>query len=270
MSHVEATALKTMLEPQADKTKEVEELKRISDQIVLAKWASAKRSTTQGKNVLRVMLGEKPQAPRSTGDATKSERIFPLEKTAPAPGTRAKAPPKKKVKKFDAPLGEKAILRAMKKAHTHNNGMAFGFIKDKEDLGLQLTMIESYILSTFCCDGMPLVSDMGSKKSELSKMKTWDDVSKTLIDIARQQLRQSTDAVSYCKAALAKGGNQNLEEKQIKALASNLSKAESDLAIREEAARLANDFSDQASQRLSKKRYVKSSTSFCGSEFCTF
>jgi hypothetical protein len=255
--------LKKMLEPQVDRKKEVEELKRIMDQIALAKFATTKRSTTQGKNVLRVMLGEKPQAPRTSGDS-KAERIFPAEKTAPPSGTRPKGPPKKKVKKFDPPIGEKAIRRAMKKAHDHNNGIAFGFIKDKEDLGLQLTMIESYILSTFCCEGMPLVSDMDSKKSELSGSKTWKDVSKTLIDIARQQLQHSTEVVTYCKAALAKGGSQNLEEKQIKALASNLSKAESDLVIREEAARLASDFAVEASQRLSKKRYVEHCMPFRG------
>ncbi len=248
--------MKTMLEPQVDRNKEVEELKRIMDQIALAKFASAKRSTTQGKNVLRVMLGEKPQAPRSNGDS-KPERLFPIEKTAPAPSARAKAPLKKKVKKFDAPLGEKAIFRAMKKAHTHNNGMAFGFIKDKSDLGLQLTMIEAYILSAFCCVGMPLVSDMEPKNSGLSRSKTWDGTAKTLVDIAKQQLQLSLDAVSYCQAALTKAGNQNLEEKQIEALASNLAKAESDLAVREEAARLSRDFSVKASERLSKKRYVK-------------
>eukprot|EP00531_Pseudo-nitzschia_arenysensis_P014188 CAMPEP_0116154538 /NCGR_PEP_ID=MMETSP0329-20121206/21833_1 /TAXON_ID=697910 /ORGANISM="Pseudo-nitzschia arenysensis, Strain B593" /LENGTH=649 /DNA_ID=CAMNT_0003651523 /DNA_START=1 /DNA_END=1951 /DNA_ORIENTATION=- len=245
LCHVEATSLKTMLEQQADKTKVIEELKRIMDQIALAKFASAKRSTTQGKNVLRVMLGEKPQAPRGNGDS-KPEKLFPIEKTAPAPIARAKAPPKKKVKKFDAPIGEKAIIRAMKKAHTHNNGMAFGFIKDKSDLGLQLTMIEAYILSTFCCEGMPLVLDMESIEDVGGSREG-------LGDIARQQLQLSTDAVSYCQAALTKAGNQNLEEKQIEALASNLAKAESDLAVREEAARLSRDFSVKPSERLSKK-----------------
>ena len=247
-----------MLEPQADKKKEVEELQRIMDQIALAKF-TAKRSTTQGKNVLRVMLGEKPLAPRNNGDAKseKTERMFPIEKTVPTANTRAKPPPKKKVKKFDAAVGEKAILRAMKKAHTHNNGMAFGFIQEKSELGLQLTMIETYILSTFCSEGMPLLFDTDSKKSGMSRSKTWEGISKTLIDIARHQLKMSTDGVSYCKAVLIKAGNQNLEEKQIEALAINLAKAESDLVVREEAARLARDFSEEASERLSKKRYVE-------------
>jgi hypothetical protein len=268
LCHIEATSLKTMLEQQVDRKKEVDELDRIMDQIALAKFATAKRSTTQGKNVLRVMLGEKPQAPRNNGDS-KSERIFPVEKTAPAPGaTKAKALPKKKLKKFDPPIGEKAIRRAMKKAHDYNNGIAFGFIKGKDDLGLQLTMIETYILSTFCCDGMPLVSDMDSKKSDLSGSRTWKDISKTLIDIARQQLQHSTEVVAYCKAALAKGGSQNLEEKQINALASNLSRAESDMAIREEAARLAGDFAVEAGQRLSKKWYVEPCISFRSYTIC--
>ena len=253
MCHVEATALKTMLKTQADKTKEVEELERITEQIALAKFATAKRSTTQGKNVLRVMLGEKPQAPRNNGDGKVVERLFPIEKTAPAPIARAKAPPKKKPKKFDAPLGEKAILKAIKKAHTHNNGMTFGFLQEKDDLGLQLTMIEAYILSAFCCEGMPLVSEIEFETAGLSKSKTWDAISKTIIDIAKQQLQLATDTVQYCKAAFVKGGNQNLERKQLEVLASNLSKAEADAAVREEAARLARDFSVEASQRLSKK-----------------
>ena len=244
--------MKTMFEPQEDKKKEVEELKRIMDQIALAKFATAKRSMTQGKNVLRVMLGEKPQVPRNDSIAN---RIFPVEKTVPVSGTRAKAHPKKKVKRNDPPLGEKAIRKAMKKAHDHNSGVAFGFLKDKEDLGLQLTMIESYILSTFCCEGMPLISDLESNKSELCDAKTWGDISKSLIDMARQQHQHAKDVVAYCKAALSKGANQNnLEVKQTKALAANLSKAESDLAVREEAARLAGDFATEPNERLSKKR----------------
>ena len=123
------------------------------DQIALAKFAVGKRSMTQGKNGLRVMVGGKPQVPRNDSVA---DKIFPVEKTVPAAGTcRTKAPPKTKVKKNNPPLGEKAIMKALKKAHDHNSGVAFVFIKDKEDLGLQLTMIESYILSTFCCEGMP-------------------------------------------------------------------------------------------------------------------
>mmetsp|Transcript_21082 Transcript_21082/g.58594 ORF Transcript_21082/g.58594 Transcript_21082/m.58594 type:complete len:2371 (-) Transcript_21082:379-7491(-) len=249
MSHAEAKALKAMLELQADKKKEVEELNRIMEQIALAKWAS-KRSMTQGKNVLRVMLGEKPQVPRNESN---QDKIFPAEKTAPVPGTRTRATAKKKVRRNDPPLGEKAITKALRKAHDHNSGMSFGFLKNKEDVGMQLTLIETYILSVFCCEGIPLSFDSDSKKSSLSKGKTWDDISKSLTDMARQQQQHAEDMVGICKAALAKGASQNLDEKQSEVLASNLSKAESDFATRIEAARLANDFNDRPSERLSKK-----------------
>ena len=199
------------------------------------------------------MLGENPQPPRND---SKIEKMFPVEKTAPAPGIRTKAPPKKKVKKLDAPLGEKAIRRAMKKALDYKKGVPFGFIKGNDDIGLQLTLIEIYILATLCDEGMPLVSGMNADKSHLGKSMTWDDISKSLIDTARLQLQQATDLVAHCKAALLKGGSQDFKEDFLKILASNVSKAESQLAIREEAARLANDFSKQPSERLSKKRYV--------------
>lgn len=258
MSHVEATSLKTMLEPQVDKKKEVDEMKNIMDQIALAKFASMKRSMTQGKNILRVMIGEKPQVPRSNNDTNESkpERMFPVERTVPPPSIKPKAPAKKKVKKLDPPLGERAIRRSMKKAYDHNNGVAFGFIKGKEELGLQLTMIETYILMTFSCEGMPLVADFENKQSELSASKSWEDISNTLCLIAREQMKETMDLLMLAKACLAKGQSQNFEEKQIKALAVNVSRAESGYAIAEEAARLANDFSQEPDQRLSKKRYV--------------
>ena len=47
-----------------------------------------------------VMLGEKPQAPRNNGDGKTIERLFPIEKNAPAPTARVKAPQKKKTKKL--------------------------------------------------------------------------------------------------------------------------------------------------------------------------
>ncbi|VEU34941.1 unnamed protein product [Pseudo-nitzschia multistriata] len=250
MSHMEAKALIKMLESQSDKKKEVEELNRITGQIALAKWACSKRSTTQGKNVLRVMLGEKPQVPRNE---TIQDKIFPAEKTVPIPGTRTKAPGKRKVKRNDPAIGERAIMKAMKKAHDHNSGKVFGFVKTNEDLGIQLTLIESYILSVFCCEGIPLNFDLDSKKSDLGISKTWEDISKSLVDLARQQQDHAKEVTVLCKAALSKGTSQNLEEKQIKMLAENLSRAESDFAVKEEAARLVNDFTHKPNERLSKK-----------------
>ena len=245
--------MKTMLESQADKKKELEEANRIMEQIALAKWAYAKRSTTQGKNVLRVMLGEKPQVPRNENSL---DKIFPVEKTVPGPDTRTKSLPKKKVKKNDPPLGEKAIMKGMKKAHDHQSGVAFGFFKAQEDMGIQLTLIECYILSVFCCEGIPLNFDLESKNSSLGGVKTWDDISKSLSDMARQQHLHAKDVVIYCRAALSKGINQNVDEKHSKILAANLSKAETDLAAKEEAARLTIDFTNKPCERLSKKRYV--------------
>lgn len=253
MSHAEVTALKTMLTPQPGKKKELEELDRILEQMGLAKWATAKKSMTQGKNVLRVMLGEKPQVPRNDSIA---DKIFPEEKTAPVPGNKPKAPVKKKPKKLDPPLGERAIRKAMKKAHDHNSGKPFGFMKDKDDLGIQLTMIESYILSVFCNEGMPLHFDADTISTDLGGSKTWFNIAESLSEMARQQFQNAKDAVAHCKAALQKGISQTLDDKQVKVLAENLAKAESDLAIREEAARLAADFVNKPSERLSKKWYV--------------
>jgi hypothetical protein len=254
-----------MLAPQEDKKKETEELSRIMNQIAHARQAS-KRATTQAKNILRVMLGEKPLAPRNqqSGDIMD---IFPPERkasTQPSTSTaagsaagssnKAKAAPKKKVKKNDPPLGEKAIVKAMKKAQDHHSGKDFTFLKDKDDLGLQLTMIETYILSAFCSEGMPLVSESKNSGGGSSVVtKEWKDVSGAIEVIARHQLQQSKEKITHCKQALTKGTNQKLDKEKIEALASNLSRAESDYANREEAARLAADFT-RPDDRLSKKR----------------
>ena len=114
MCHAEASALKMMLSSQNDNKKEIDEMKKISDQIVLARNAATK-ATTQAKNVLRVMLGEKPHPPRNQAGST--ENMFPLERkvpTAAVAGTKVKAVPKAKVKRHDPSLGERAIRRAMK------------------------------------------------------------------------------------------------------------------------------------------------------------
>ena len=244
-----------MLETVGNKQKEVEELKRIMDQIALARFATMKRSTTQGKNVLRVMLGDKPQVPRSNGDSSKPERLFPVEKTAPPPGeTKIKTLQKKpKSRKTDLTIGEKAIMKSIKKAHDHKNGEQFGFIKNKEDLGLQLTMIETYILMKFCSEGMPLVTDMSSKKGELANPKTWKDTATELTAMAKKQAKESEIAMSYCRQALSKGMSQNMEEQQTKKLASNVAKAEAAHELKKETLRQCKDFQREPDQRLAKK-----------------
>jgi hypothetical protein len=143
----------------------------------------------------------------------------------------------------------------MKKAQDHHSGKDFTFLKDKDDLGLQLTMIETYILSAFCSEGMPLVSESKNSGGGSSVVtKEWKDVSGAIEVIARHQLQQSKEKITHCKQALTKGTNQKLDKEKIEALASNLSRAESDYANREEAARLAADFTSGPDDRLSKKR----------------
>ena len=146
----------------------------------------------------------------------------------------------------------------MKKAHNLSTGNTFGTIKDNNDF-LKLTTIEAYILSTFCCEGMPLIFDSNNFGTSVGKCaKTWTEIANSLKDMARQQLQHAKDQVTYCNAAISKAASQkSAEDEQLKSLASNLSRAEADFLEKEEAARLAADFAVEPDDRLSKKRLVE-------------
>merc|ERR1711966_574611 len=145
----------------------------------------------------------------------------------------------------------------MKKAHDLKSETNFGSLKDNKDhLCLKLTMIEMYILSVFCSQGMPILvsesknSDNGSSKT---LTKSWNFIAGAIELISRQQIQLAKEQMMYSKAAMSKGSNQKFDEDKMKVLTEHLSKAEADYAEREEAARQAADFNTDPNERLAKK-----------------
>lgn len=245
----EATALIDMLSPQSDSQNEVDEMKKILSQIKLAK-KSTYTSMTQGKNVLRVMLGEKPVPPRNV-----LEPMFPAAPAVETSDDKANRAPTRDTKKNDPALGERALGRAMKKAQDKQDSGPVAFSSNDDDsLGLQLTMVEVYILSAFCMKSMPLMLP-GTKDSGMTRVPTWEGVLATLSIMAKDQLKNSLDALKTCKSALERARNEGFGPDAVAALASKVAKAESIQSLREEAASTVADYMlNHPTTSLAKKR----------------
>lgn len=246
----EAVALTAMLSTHSDKKTELDELKKIMSQIKLAKKSSS-CSMTQAKNILRVMIGEKPIPPRN-----QAESMFPA---MPAEEIdieeKAKSAAKRETKKNEPALGERALGRALKKAQDKQGTGPVAFTAKEEDsLGLQLTMVEVYILSAFCMESMPLVLS-STKVSGLSRKPTWVGILQTLHSMAKEQLRTSVDALNTCKAALDKARNEGFGLEAVATLASKVAKAEADHSSRDEAASTVADYLlNHPTSSMAKKR----------------
>jgi hypothetical protein len=245
----EAMALIDMVSSQADSQNEMEELKKILSQIKLAK-KSTYSSMTQGKNVLRVMVGEKPVPPRNH-----LETMFPAPPAVENRDDKANPPPKRDTKKNDPALGERALGRAMKKAQDKHDGMPLAFsTNDDESLGIQLTMVEVYILSALCMESMPLVLP-GTKDSGLSRAPTWEGVLEILHIMAKDQLKNSIETLKTCKSALERARNEGFGPEAVATLASKVAKAESMQSMRDEAASTVADYMlNHPATSLAKKR----------------
>jgi hypothetical protein len=246
----ETIALTEMFSAQDGKQNEVDDLKAILGQIKLAK-KSCYSNMTQGKNVLRVMIGEKPSPPRN-----QVESMFPVS-AVEENGGREKtiASERRETTKNDPSLGERALAKAIKKAQDKQGGGPLAFSpKVVESLGLQLTMIEVYILSAFILQPMPFVPP-GTKENGLSNAPAWEGVLDTLHAMAKEQLQNAVDALKVCKAALDKARKEGFGPEAVATLASKVAKAESCYSMRDEAGSTVADYLlNHPTSALAKKR----------------
>ena len=251
LAYEEAVALKKMFSVEE---KLSSEMMKIADQIALAKM-SLKTAAVPGKNILRVMLGLEPIKERN-----QSEALFPTEASLKEETKQSKQQNKKEpVRRDDGALGERAIIRALKKALDKNNSSPCLFEpKDDPTVGLQLTMIETLILFTFCSEGLPPIKDTASSTN--ATQLTWDEVASVLEIAAKDYYHISVGKLTKYRSLLEKAQSQ--EDVQVKKdAAKKVADAECDVSMKEEAAKLAAEYAVNTT-KLAKKRYVNTSHSF--------
>ena len=173
-------------------SKQVEELRSIAEHIEDAKRHITK-SAIQYKNVIRVILGEEPQKPRKE---TEQQQLFPPKRTLPkvlrTATTTAKPAKRSASKHAGLPSGEKSIVNARKRLQEQYGA---GGTAGSESY-LELTEIETFILSAACSIGIPVWtedvdsalvdgSSASSAASGSSKL-TWPSFGQFVVDLAEK------------------------------------------------------------------------------------
>ena len=183
IGHEEALALAQMFLSDDSTKQKGDEMRKVADHLATAKECMS-FSGAKSKNIARVMLGMEPLAPRN-GEPNGS--LFPtaddmkkhLSNSKPSKQSSKKESARSS-KREDGALGEKAIVRSIKKAldHSAKNDNSPCVFKESQDVddGLQLTMIEVLILTVLCSEGMPLSS--ASASVDIADIKiTWESLS---------------------------------------------------------------------------------------------
>jgi hypothetical protein len=264
IAYEESLALKQMFESSDDEKHAVytREMQRVAEQVVLVKKCLTS-ATRPAKNVARVMLGLEPVAPRNAG-----ESLFPSQ--AILEQVR-KASPREEQKKIetarsrdDGALGERSLVRAMKRAYEMNDGKPCRFSKETDpesDSGLQLTMVESLILFTFCSEGIPVSpeskKDLESFRQNASQKYglSWEDIGHVLEAAAKDYHHIALDKLKKSRAALKKLESQDDSTEAKQQALKKLEFAEFDEDVKDTAARQSSDYA-AAPEKLAKKRYV--------------
>ena len=254
VAYQEALALKDMFESSSSDTKpKAFEMQNIANQLVVVK-KSLNTATRQAKNVVRVMLGMEVSSPRNA-----SESLFPSNEVL----KRQDAQKEKKdsqARRDDGALGERFLIRAMKKVAETNNGDPIMFsTDDSSDSEVQLTMVESLILFTFCSEGIPVhfieSKNAGKLRRDvcLKHGLSWEDMGEVLEIAAKDYHYTAAEKVKKFESSLKKFGSQE-EESTAKTLAlRRLALAKHDEAMKGNAAMHAIDFANRP-EKLAKKR----------------
>lgn len=155
---------------------------------------------TQYKNVLRVILGEEAHKMRNNG-----ENMFPVKrttlslKTTAIEGHHLRAP-----KVSSRPLGEKAITQARQRLVQKNSGSPTGSHPQE----LELTEIETQILSCACTIGIPIWKDdwrstfQCEMSSSQSSSISWPTFGKFMSHEANKSLQRALEKVKQERASL--------------------------------------------------------------------
>jgi hypothetical protein len=227
------------------------EMEQIAMQLSIVK-KSLKTAARPAKNVIRVMLGMEPQPPRTNSETMFPSNVLLAEQSAPTKDTTKK----ETVRRDDGALGEKSLLRALKKAFDKNDGALCYFSKASEsEIGLQLTLVETLILFTFCAEGIPVYNE---KKSDVSQdhMQTyglsWGQVGGILEMAAKDYHVGAIDKLYKCRAVLKKVMDQPDDSPAKMQAAKRVENAKHDESDKENAAKQAADYATDP-EKLAKK-----------------
>ena len=190
-SHDESLELEKLYRSSPETKDKADEMKKIADQIALIKKLY-RTQARQVKNIARVMLGVDPLV-RS------AETTFPTEEDVAVEEKKAKEPQAKREvnRRDDGSAAERYIARAMKKVADKCEGKPLKFTRASDnDLGVQLSMIETFILSVCTTYGIPVFSPKKKSESKTQFDYNWAQMGKILASSARGYHQDAIDKVS--------------------------------------------------------------------------
>jgi hypothetical protein len=160
------------------------------------------KAATQYKNVLRVILGEEVQKPRKDG-----ERLFPTKRNISALETMTTSRDKDSTRKSGVklsgqPFGEKAVDLARQRLlqrYGFNDGASA-----TSDIELELTEIETLILSAVCAIGIPVWKDdwrsmldgVASSSALGSSSFTWESFGNFVAQLAAKSFERAKEKLA--------------------------------------------------------------------------
>ena len=251
LAHEEAVTL-TALFSSKDSTRDRElgdEMAMIVDQIQLAR-RSMKSSAVPGKNLFRAMIGLEPVQPKVLSDPIFPSQAY-LDKLS---FSFVEAQPKKEVvRKDEGALGDRAVIRSLKKAiEKSQNGIPNLFCpSDDSDAGLQLAMSEALLLLVFCSEGIPL-SSLTAANAESVHFNDWQHTYSKIKLTANEFYCSTKEKHEKAKAILMKLDDQGNENAQAD-VAKKVAFAQWEEAMVEEAVRF---YSNASPEAVGKKRCV--------------
>jgi hypothetical protein len=200
------------------------------------------KSARQYKNVLRVILGGEPLRSNKNPD----EMLFPKERV-----NRSSTVPENEFKEFIATGTEKAIDLSRKRI-LERYGTREGLASiEKGSDGLDLTEIETLIISAVSSLGLPIWSanweEIMTTNNDDPTTNSWSVIGLFLTDIARQQFSRATDQLSRTTKDLehvqliSVASNENVTKLREVAV-SNQEKAQALFRSKQEVLRQADDY----------------------------
>eukprot|EP00934_Nitzschia_sp_Nitz4_P009022 Nitzschia sp. Nitz4//scaffold97_size77645//18109//25086//NITZ4_005513-RA/size77645-augustus-gene-0.24-mRNA-1//1//CDS//3329560641//9012//frame0 len=203
---------------------------KIADQIKLA-LRSYGTTSVPAKNLIRAMVGMEPVQPKSPGDP-----MFPSEEFAKQQSQVSTTNRKESTRRDDGAMGDKAVLRSLKRAFDKSaDGIPMFFAThDDPNMGLQLTMVEALVLLTFTSDGLPLsTSTLDDAKDDTT---SWESALKVLEHVVRESHLGYKEKVQRVRATLKKFDGQADNDSNVDA-AKRVASAEWEEALTAEALR---------------------------------
>ena len=197
----------------------------------------------QAKNILRVILGvDIVKNPRGSHFPGKGS-VGDLHK---AGGQKNSMSATTKTKKEDSAVGDRALARAMTKCFDRNTGGPGRVLPEGHSTDLELTAIETLIISVVCSTGLP-ITDVGSDEEispENNLSLSWVGLGSVLAAAAKEWHEVAAAKVEACQEEYTKYEEQESDSQPKSRARKNLANAIKIEEVKELAASQAADYSD--------------------------